>query len=121
MVDPLLQLPLLHRDHTHTRQDNHAQDNMVHSSYANERLALEDGELRRISPTFVRKRVSIMVFSETLKKAGTRALGGGVPGAIAMVLQVRACKAPRCRSFPLYASSLPTSPPLSFTNVGELS
>ena len=35
-----------------------------------------------------------MGFSETLKKAGSRALGGGVPGAIAMVLQVydrRAC------------------------------
>eukprot|EP00729_Bicosta_minor_P013997 gene13997-7218_t len=29
-----------------------------------------------------------MGFAETLKKAGTRALGGGVPGAIAMVLQV---------------------------------
>jgi len=29
-----------------------------------------------------------MGFSETLKKAGSRALGGGVPGAIAMVLQV---------------------------------
>lgn len=36
----------------------------------------------------LQKKKKEMGFAETLKKAGTRALGGGVPGAIAMVLQV---------------------------------